>query len=83
METYGATVVMPMPHIMAATAALRGDLRRQILAEDTLVLADWHTFQVNAPVETFDADGVIVYRYSATVQCHSWGDFLRSATAAV
>jgi hypothetical protein len=81
METYEATVTLPMAHVMAATAALRGDLRRQILGEETLVLADWTTLQVIAPVEEFNADGGVVYRYRATVQCHSWSDFLHSVSA--
>ena len=78
METYEAAVTLSMAHVMAATAALRGDLRRQILGEETLVLADWATFQVTGPDEEFDADGGVVYRYRGTVQCHSWSDFLRS-----
>ena len=83
METYEATVALPMAHVMAATAALRGDLRRQILGEETLVLADWATFQVTAPVEEFDAEGRVVFRYRASVQCHSWNDFLHSVAATV
>jgi len=83
METYEATVALPMAHVMAATAGLRGDLRRQIIGEETLVLADWTTFQVCGPAEEFDADGGVVYRYRATVQCHSWSDFLHSITAPV
>jgi hypothetical protein len=65
---------------MAATAALRGDLRRQILDEETLVLADWATLQVISPVEEFNDEGRVVYRYRATVQCHSWSDFLHSVS---
>jgi hypothetical protein len=78
MEMYEATVMLPMAHVMAATAGLRGDLRRQILGEETLVLADWTTFQVTGPDEEFGTDGGVVYRYRATVQCHSWSDFLHS-----
>jgi hypothetical protein len=81
METFEATVALPMAHVMAATAALRGDLRRQILDEETLVLADWTTLQVTAPVEDFGPDGEVVYRYRATVRCHSWSDFLHSVSA--
>jgi hypothetical protein len=83
METYEAAVALPMAHVMAATAALRGDLRRQLVGEETLVLADWTTFRVAAPEEEFDAEGRVVYRYRATVQCHSWNDFLQSVTATV
>jgi hypothetical protein len=81
METYEASVALPMAHLMAATAVLRGDLRRQILDEETLVLADWATLTVTSPVEEFNAEGRVVYRYSATVQCHSWSDFLHSVSA--
>ena len=81
METYEATVALPMAHVMAATAALRGDLRRQILDEETLVLADWTTLQVTAPVEEFNEEGRVVYRYRASVQCHGWSDFLHSVSA--
>src|SRR3954447_2758548 len=41
MQTYEAAVTLPMAHVMAATARLRGDLRHRILAEGTLVLPDW------------------------------------------
>ena len=81
METFEATVALPMAHVMAATAALRGDLRRQILDEGTLGLADWSTLQVTPSVEEFSADGGVVYRYRASVQCHSWSDFLHSVAA--
>ena len=81
METFEATVALPMAHVMAATAALRGDLRRQILGEETLVLADWTTLQVTGPVEEFDDGGRVVHRYRATEQCASWCDFLHAVSA--
>ena len=80
METYEATVALPMAHVMAATAALRGDLRRQILDEETLVLADWTTLQVTPPVEEFTAEGRVVYRYQGSVQCSSLSDFLHAVS---
>jgi hypothetical protein len=81
MESYEASVALPMAHVMAATARLRGDLRRQILDEDTLVLPDWGTFQVTAPREKFDHEGRVVFEYSGTVECHVWSDFLSSPAA--
>jgi hypothetical protein len=81
METYEATVTLPMAHVMAATAELRGDLRRQLLGEETLVLADWTTLRVTSPVEEFDDEGRVVYRYRGSVQCSSWSEFLHSVSA--
>jgi hypothetical protein len=81
MESYEASVALPMAHVMAATARLRGDLRRQILDEDTLVLPDWATFQVTAPFERFDDDGRVVYEYRAVVECASWSELLHSPAA--
>jgi hypothetical protein len=83
MESYEAAVALPMPHIMAATARLRGDLRRQILDEGTLVLPDWTTFQVTAPFERFDGDGRVVYEYRAVVECSTWSELLHSPAAAI
>jgi hypothetical protein len=81
METYEAAVALPMPHVMAATATLRGDLRRQILAEETLVIPDWSTFQVTSPVERFDDEGRVVFGYRATVECSCWSELLNVAAA--
>lgn len=76
METYEAAVTLPMPHVMAATARLRGALRRQILNEGGLVVADWPTLRVAPPVEKFDDDGEVVYIYRATVECHDLSGLL-------
>jgi hypothetical protein len=35
---------------------------------------------VSGPDEDFDAEGGVVYRYRATVHCHSWSDFLHSVS---
>jgi hypothetical protein len=76
-------VALPMAHVMAATARLRGDLRRQVLDENTLVLPDWTTLQVTPAVEKFDDEGCVVFEYHATVQCESWSALLTSAPAVV
>jgi hypothetical protein len=81
MEIYEAAVALPLSHVMAATSRLRGDLRRQILDEDTLVLPDWATFQVTAPMEKFDHEGRVVFEYRGTVECHVWSDVLHSPAA--
>lgn len=76
MQTYEAAVTLPMAHVMAATATLRGDLRRRILADGALVLPDWPTLRVHPPVEMFDDEGRVVYRYRATVECHAFDELL-------
>jgi hypothetical protein len=76
MQTYEAAVTLPMAHVMAATARLRGDLRRQILAEGGLVLPDWPTLRVTPPVELFDDEGRVVYQYRATVEVHDLSGLL-------
>jgi hypothetical protein len=76
MEIYEAAVTLPMAHVMAATARLRGDLRHRILAEGTLVLPDWPTLRVFPPTDLFDDDGRVVYEYRATVECHDLGELL-------
>jgi hypothetical protein len=81
MEIYEATVALPMEHVMAATARLRGALRRQILDEGTLVLPDWSTFQVTAPFERFDDEGRVVFTYRGTLECSVWSDVLGSTAA--
>lgn len=82
MQTYEAAVTLPMAHVMAATARLRGDLRHQILSEGALVLPDWATLRVLPPVELFDDDGRVVYQYRATVECQDLAALL-DPTAAV
>ena len=70
MQTYDAAVTLPMAHVMAATARLRGVLRHRILAEGGLVIPDWPTLRVSPPQERFDDDGRVVYEYRATVEVH-------------
>jgi hypothetical protein len=81
MQIYEAAVTLRMAHVMAATARLRGDLRRQILDEGALVLPDWATMRVFPPVEFFDENGRVVYEYRATVECHSFGELLHPIPA--
>lgn len=76
MQTYEAAVTLPMAHVMAATAQLRGALRRRILAEGALVLPDWNTLRVTPAIELFDDEGQVVYRYRATVECHDLDELL-------
>lgn len=77
MQIYEAAVTLPMAHVMAATARLRGDLRRRIVADGGLVLPDWTTLRVAPPVEMFDADGAVVYEYRATVECDDLAELLQ------
>lgn len=79
MQTYEAAVTLPMAHVMAATARLRGDLRHRILTEGSLVLPDWASLRVFPPVELFDDEGRVVYRYRATVEVHDFDDLLDPA----
>ena len=81
MQTYEAAVTLPMAHVMAATARLRGDLRRQLLADDELAFPDWTTLRVSPPVELFDNEGNVVYQYRAIVECHDFGELLRPIPA--
>jgi hypothetical protein len=81
MEIFEAQTTLPMAHVMAATARLRRDLRHQLLAEETVVLADWDTLRVASPVEKFDDDGHVVYEYRATVECLTLTECLRPTAA--
>jgi hypothetical protein len=81
MEIYEAATTLSMAHVMAATARLRRDLRQQVLAEETVVLADWDTLRVAAPVEKFDDNGCVVYEYRATVECLTLAECTRSTAA--
>jgi hypothetical protein len=76
MQTYEAAVTLPMAHVMAATARLRGDLRRRILAEGGLALPDWAPLRVTPPAEIFDDEGRVVYQYRATVEVHDLSGLL-------
>ena len=70
MQTYEAAVTLPMAHVMAARARLRGELRHRILAEGAPVLPDWTSLRVAPPVEQFDHDGQVVYEYRASLEVH-------------
>lgn len=70
-STYEATTALPYPHVMRASAGLRGALRRQIVDDGLLVMPDWSTFKVTFTNEAFDARGQILFQYRGSVECRS------------
>src|SRR4051794_4985178 len=69
--TLMAMTALPYPHLDRATAALRAELRHQLLAADPHQLPDWHTLEVAGPIETTDVRGRISLEYRASVQCRA------------
>jgi hypothetical protein len=64
---FRATTVMPYEHLERATAGLRAELRRQLLAADVHEMPLWETFTVEGPFEIKDARGRVWYEARASV----------------
>ena len=47
---FTATAALPYEHLERATAGLRAELRRQLLAADVHEMPVWETFVVEGPV---------------------------------
>jgi hypothetical protein len=59
---------MPYERLKRATAGLRAELRRQMLAVDVHAMPLWDTFTVTGPHEFTDLRGGTWYEYRATVE---------------
>ncbi len=66
--TFSASAALPYEHLQRATAALRAELRRQLLAADVHAMPRWDTFTVTGPTEFTDLRGRSWYEYRATVE---------------
>jgi hypothetical protein len=59
---------LPYEHLERATAGLRAELRRQLLATGVHEMPKWETFDVTGPTEFTDLRGRTWYQYRATVE---------------
>jgi hypothetical protein len=59
---------LPYEHLERATAELRAELRRQLLAADVHEMPKWETFVVTGPTEFTDLRGRTWFEYRATVE---------------
>jgi hypothetical protein len=76
MDRYRAVTDLPHAHLEHATALLRGDLRRQIVAGAELEVPNWETFRVIGPFEKFTGRGEICFEYQASVACRRVRDLV-------
>ena len=65
---FTATAALPYENLERATAGLRAELRRQLLAADVHEMPDWETFEVTGPIEFSDLRGRTWYEYRAMVE---------------
>ncbi len=65
---FKATAALPYEHLERATAGLRAELRRQLLAADVHAMPRWDTFTVTGPTDFTDLRGRTWYEYRATVE---------------
>jgi hypothetical protein len=78
---FTATAALPYEHLERATAGLRAERRRQVLAGDVRELPRWETFVVTGPSEFTDLRGRTWYEYRAAVQSRHPPEGTRSALA--
>ncbi len=79
-STFSATTALPYEHLGRATAGLRAELRRQLLAADVHTMPRWETFTVTGPVVSTDLRGRVWYEYRAAVEYRT--PFDRATTVA-
>jgi hypothetical protein len=65
---FSATAALPYEHLERASAGLRAELRRQVLAADAHTTPGWETLTVTGPQEFTDRRGRVWYEYRATVE---------------
>ncbi len=70
-RTFTATAALPYEHLERATAGLRAELRRQLLAADVHAMPRWETFAVTGPREFTDLRGRTWHEYRASVESRS------------
>ena len=68
MSAFSATAALPYEHLERATAGLRAELRRQILAADDHAIPRWGSLAVTGPREFTDLRGCTWFEYRATVE---------------
>lgn len=66
-----ATTALPYPHLERATAGLRAELRRQLVAAGVHDAPDWDTFTITGPTTTKDARGNTWFEWAARVQAET------------
>ena len=66
-STFSAMAALPYEHLERATAALRAELGRHLLAADVHTVPRWETFTLTGPIEFTDLRGRTWYQYRATV----------------
>jgi len=64
---FRATTVLPYEHLGRATAGVRAELRRQLLAADVQEMPVWETFEVVDPSTITDTRGRTWFEYRASV----------------
>ena len=64
---YTAATALPYKHLERATAALRAELRQQLLASDFQEPPDWRHLTITGPVEAQDGLGRSWHWYRATL----------------
>jgi hypothetical protein len=69
MRVFSATALRPYEHLDRATAELRAELRRQLLAAKVHRVPRWDTFAVTGPRQFEDLRGRAWYEYCASVEC--------------
>ena len=67
-STFSASAALPYEHLELATAGLRAELRRQLLAADVQAMPRWETFTVTGSIEFTDLRGRLWYQYRAAVE---------------
>ena len=67
-STFSASAALPYEHLELATAGLRAELRRQLLAADVQAMPRWETFTVTGSIEFTDPCGRLWYQYRAAVE---------------
>jgi hypothetical protein len=65
---FSATAALPYEHLERATAGLRAELRRQVLAADVNAMPRWGTPCVTGPHKFTDLRGRSWYEYRASVE---------------
>ena len=75
---FKATAAYPYENLERATAGLRAELRRQLMAADVHIMPKWETFVVTGPTKFTDLRGRTWHEYRATVD--SWRPFGRATT---
>ena len=80
MPTFTASATLPYEHLERATAGLRAELARQLLAADVHAMPRWESFTVTGPRAFSDLRGRTWYEYRASVESRTPVDRWTTAT---